>query len=89
MRKVEQESREQALVRLDGGYRLASPGEPADATFLIGPSNIGGFVRFTPDPTRTPRGQSIAPAVVAAFALADREFGTNLGPLAASVPVRR
>jgi hypothetical protein len=89
MRKVEQESREQALVRLDGGYRLAAPGEPADASLLIGPSNIGGFVRFTPDPTRTPRGQSIAPAVVAAFALADREFGTNLGPLAASVPVRR
>jgi hypothetical protein len=87
--KVERESHEHALARADDGYRLASPGEPADATLLIGPSNIGGFVRFTPDPTRMPRGPSIAPAVVAALALADREFGTNLGSLAAGVPVRR
>jgi len=68
---------------------LASPGEPADATLLIGPSNVGGFVRFTPDPTRTPRGPSIAPDVVAAFALADRELGTELGPLASAEAVRR
>jgi hypothetical protein len=87
--KVEQETREHALVHLDGGYRLASPGERADATLLIGPSNIGGFVRFTPDPTRTPRGPSIAPAVVEAFDLADREFGTGLGPLASADAVRR
>jgi hypothetical protein len=89
MPKVERESHEHALSHADDGYRLAAPGEPADASLLIGPSNIGGFVRFTPDPTRTPRGLSIAPAVVAAFAFADREFGTNLGSLAAGVPVRR
>jgi hypothetical protein len=89
MKKVEQESREQALVRLDGGYRLASPGEPADATLLIGPSNIGGFVRFTPEPTRMAIGGSVAPKVVAAFALADREFGTELGSLSAAREVRK
>lgn len=89
MKKVEQETRERALVRVDRGYRLASPGEAADATLVIGPSNIGGFVRFTPDPTRTPRGPSIAPAVVAAFALADRELGTELGALAPAEAVRR
>jgi hypothetical protein len=89
IRKVENETREHALVRADRGYRLALPGETADATLLTGPSNIGGFVRFTPDPTRTPRGPSIAPDVVAAFALADRELGTELGPLAPAQAVRR
>ena len=88
MRKVEKESHEHTLSRAVGDYRLAAPGEPADATLLIGPSNIGGFVRFVPDPTRTPRGPSIAPSVVAAFALADREFGTELGPLSAARSVR-
>jgi hypothetical protein len=88
MSKVETESHEHALSRAGDAYRLASPGEPADATLLIGPSNIGGFVRFTPDPARTPRGPSIAPDVVAAFALADRELGTELGPLAPAQAVR-
>ena len=89
MRKVEQASHEHALSRAHDGYRLAAPGEAADASLLIGPSNIGGFVRFTPDPARTPRGPSIAPDVVAAFALADRELGTGLGPLASAEAVRR
>ena len=89
MQKVETESHEHRLCRTGGGYRVAATAEQADASLLIGPSNVGGFVRFTPDPTRTPRGPSIAPAVVAAFALADREFGTNLGTLSASAPVRR
>jgi hypothetical protein len=88
IRKVEGETHEHALSHADGGYRLAAPGESADATLLIGPSNIGGFVRFVPDPTRTPRGPSIAPSVVAAFALADGEFGTELGPLSAARSVR-
>ena len=89
MRKVETESHEHRLCRTNGGYRLAATGEQADASLLVGPSNIGGFVRFTPDPTRTPRGPSIAPAVVAAFAFADRELGTGLGPLAPAASVRQ
>jgi hypothetical protein len=89
MSKVERESREHTLSHIDGGYRLASPGEPADATLLIGPSNIGGFVRFTPEPTRMAIGGSVAPKVVAAFALADREFGTELGSLSAARQVRK
>jgi hypothetical protein len=89
IQKVEKESHEHSLCRADGGYQLAATGEQADASLLIGPSNIGGFVRFTPDPARTARGPSIAPAVVAAFALADLKFGTNLGTLSAGAPVRR
>jgi hypothetical protein len=89
IKKVECETHENLVVRADGGFRPASEGQTADGTVLVGPSNIGGFVRFTPDPARTPRGPSIAPDVVAAFALADREFGTGLGPLAPAEAVRR
>jgi hypothetical protein len=89
MSKVERESHEHALSQADDGYRLAAPDEPADASLLIGPSNIGGFVRFVPDPSRTPRGPSIAPSVVSAFALADRKLGTELGPLSPARSVRR
>jgi hypothetical protein len=87
--KAEQETHEHGLARANGDYRLAAPGEPADASLLIGPSTVGGFVRFTPDPTRTPSGSSIAPAVVAAFALADKEFGTGLGRLASAEEIHR
>jgi len=89
IKKVESETHENLVVRADGGFRRASEGQTPDGTLLVGPSNIGGFVRFTPDAARTPRGPSIAPAVVAAFALADRELGTGLGPLAHAEAVRR
>jgi hypothetical protein len=79
-----------ALVGDAGGYRVAGDGERADAKLELGPSPIGGFVRFTPDPARTPAGPSIAPRAVAAFALADAQFGAGLGPLApAGAWVRR
>lgn len=89
IKKLKSETHENLVVRADGGFRLAREGQTADGTLLVGPSNIGGFVRFTPDPARTPRGPSIAPDVVAAFALADRELGTDLGPLAPARAVRR
>jgi hypothetical protein len=89
IKREEQETREHRLVRAEAGYRLAEDGDQVDGTLVIGPSNVGGFVRFVPEPARTPVGQSIAPAVVAAFALADRLFGTGLGPLAAATEVRR
>lgn len=81
-------TQEHPLVRESDGFRLARRGEPADGSLLIGPSNIGGFIRFTAEPARTPIGPSIAPAVVAAFALADREFSTGLGPLSTARAVR-
>ena len=76
------------LVEENGEYRLAGAGETASADLLIGPSSVGGFLRFTPEPSGLPVGPSIAPRVVAAFALADREFGTGLGPLAPARDVR-
>lgn len=89
VRTRKQETQEVKLARENGGYRLLEQGEPSDGTLLVGPSNVGGFVRFTPEPDRTPVGRSIAPAVVAAFALADRSFGTGLGRLTPAREVRR
>lgn len=76
------------VVGDERGYRAARDGETRDATILIGPGPIGGFVRFIPESARTLPGPSIAPRAVAAFAFADAELGTNLGALAPAVNVR-
>jgi hypothetical protein len=60
---------------------VAREDEQADATMLLGPSPVGGFVRFTPDPARTPAGPSIARRAAAAFRFADTALGTGLGEL--------
>lgn len=79
--RVFTEMEEVRLVRIDGGFARAAEGEEADATPSIGPSNLGGFVRFAAVPERTPTGISIAPRAVALFAFADRELETGIGPL--------
>ena len=76
------------LVGGADGYRFAEDGETADATLLAGPSEIGGFVRLTLDPGRNAAGPPAAPRAVAAFALADAELGTSIGPLTPARPVR-
>ncbi|HKF19610.1 MAG TPA: ATP-grasp domain-containing protein [Candidatus Dormibacteraeota bacterium] len=79
--RVFTEMEEVRLARIDGGFARAAEGEEADATLSIGPSNLGGFVRFAAVPERTPTGISIAPRAVAFFAFADRELETGIGPL--------
>ncbi len=81
-------SEEYRLVDVGTAYRLARDREAGDAILRIGPSAVGGFVQFTPDPARVPAGESVGPRAVAAFALADREFGTAIGPLLSARPVR-
>ncbi|HEU4393940.1 MAG TPA: hypothetical protein VFS92_00120 [Planctomycetota bacterium] len=61
--------------------------EPA-ATWEIGPSPSGGFVRVTPAPGAVAPGDSLAPFAVRALAAADALLGTGLGPLEAAVRVR-
>ena len=74
---------------LDGNaWRLAAGAASPSATLTLGPSNLGGFVRLDIDPTRVPPGPPVAPLAAAAFALADRELDTGLGPLEAARPVR-
>lgn len=75
------ETEQLRLVELDGGYRRAAEDEPTHAELVAGPGEVGSFVRFTPQPDRVRIGRSIAPRAVAAFALADRELGTRIGPL--------
>lgn len=62
-------------------YRVARPSEKPDAVLSVGPSDVGGFLHFAPDPERVPVGRSLAPRVIRAFATADREFFTRIGPL--------
>jgi hypothetical protein len=63
--------------------------EVPGGTLVVGPSAVGGFVRFTPSPGTVEVGASVAPAVVVAFAHADRELGTGIGPLEPAPDLRR
>jgi len=76
------------LVEMDGGYRVAGAGEPTHAEILVGPSDVGSFVRFSPDPARIKPGAPIAPRVVRAFELADQLAGTKIGTLVAAREAR-
>jgi hypothetical protein len=77
-----------SLVEEQRGYRLARDGETKHAELVVGPSDLGGFLRFNPDPVRIAPGSSIAPRVVSVFDLADRELGLTFGPLEHAKPVR-
>jgi hypothetical protein len=78
------------VVRTKDAYRLAADREDADADgiFTLGASGIGRFILFAPDPKKIEVGPSFAPRAVDAFALADREFGTSIGPLEPAKPAR-
>jgi hypothetical protein len=79
---------EHPLVEIEEGYRIARDGKDADATLSIGPSGVGGFMGLELRADRYEAGTFIAPKVVAAFDLADREFGAGIGPLEPARPVR-
>jgi hypothetical protein len=74
-------TRELPVTFEGGACRPATDGRPADGVLSFGPSGVGGFVRLALDPGRVPVGRSVAPLAVAAFALADEQFGTGIGPL--------
>jgi hypothetical protein len=81
-------SQEVAVVFEGGACRVAGGGRPPDGTLAFGPSGVGGFVRLRLDPERVPAGPPVAPLAVAAFALADERFGTDIGPLEPARSVR-
>ena len=72
-----------AVVRDGTAYRPAGDRDVPDAELLVGPSDLGGFVRFTPDPARYPKGPALAPQVAAAFELAQTYFDVPVGGLIA------
>ena len=76
--------RETVGVRLAAsaeGFRRAADGEACEGTLEFGPALGGGFVRFRPDPDRTPHGPSVAGRVLDAFRFADAEWNAGIGPL--------
>lgn len=75
-------------LRLDGAApREADEGEPADGVVETGPSAMGGFVRFEPDPERTPTGPAFAPRAVLALRAAEQLLGAAIGPVEAAPDV--
>ena len=57
-------------------------------TVQVGPSSVGGFLRFTLRPERVERGLSAAPEVVRAFRFTDRALGTDFGEFEVARNVR-
>ena len=76
------------VVRGPSGYRLAADGEDADGSITLGPSGVGRFALFAPQPAKIAPGASFAPRAIEAFALIDREFDAGFGPLKAAKPAR-
>lgn len=77
-----------AIVFRDDACRWACDGEPPDGDLVLGPASTGGLLRLVLDEQRTQAGDSVAGRAVAAFALADREWGTGIGPCAAAPNLR-
>jgi hypothetical protein len=72
------------VITLDGAPRMAAEGEPGDGVFMLGPGPMGCFFSYSPVTGALPPGTFLAPHVVEAFGLADREFGTGIGPVVAA-----
>jgi hypothetical protein len=84
-----QDSTESVGLVFEGeGYRRAADETTPDATLEFGPGTLGGFVRFVPDPERTPVGASLAPRAAAALRLADEIWDTGIGALTPARAVR-
>ena len=75
---------ERAFVLTDHGCRWAAPHEPPDGALRLSPFGTRALVELCPEPGRLPSGSSLGPLAVAAFALADAEWGTRFGSLEAA-----
>ena len=82
------ENRTLEVVRDGDEYRESRPGEEPHGTVQLGPSSMGGFLRFTLRPERVERGPSAGPEVVRAFRFTDRALGTDFGEFEVARNVR-
>ncbi|KAA2262453.1 hypothetical protein F0L68_12800 [Solihabitans fulvus] len=78
---------ERPVVFAEWSCRWAHAEETPDAVLRLKPAPIGGRLELDLDPDVLPPGRPVAPLAVAAFALADQEWGTGFGPLEPAVPV--
>ncbi len=82
------EPREGRVVDGSEGWRLAEDGEPCDATATLGAHPVGGYLRVTLEPDRTPVGPSCAPRVAEVMRFLDTAWGLGIGPIEAAPEVR-
>ena len=75
---------EPVVVEPTGEFRRTSAGEAPTATVVAG----GNFVRCRYEPGAVPTGPPTAPLAAAFWRFADRELGTDAGPLTAAPDVR-
>lgn len=75
------------VVFADWSCRWAQEGEAPHGQLRLEPSPLGARLELDLDPDSVPPGRSVAPLTVAAFALADQEWGTGFGSLEPAVPV--
>jgi hypothetical protein len=83
------ETDERAVIVSGDGVRLAREEEESHGVLMLGPSAVGGYLRFEPHADRVLPGRPLAPMVASAFALADATWGTGIGPLEPASDVRR
>jgi hypothetical protein len=69
-------------------YRVVGEADPSDAKIEFGPGAMGGFVRFRPNPSRTPVGPSLAPRAIEALAVADDLWDLGLARMYPARSVR-
>jgi hypothetical protein len=67
-------------------WRWAASGDATAGRLTTGPSALGTFVRCGFDPDATPVGPSVGKRAAAFWEFADRELGTNVGPLTPANP---
>jgi len=79
---------ERPLCWDSASYRWANDTDTIDGWVTTGPSPVGGFVRLTLNPARTPIGSSVATQAASFWAFADDVLGTRIGPLLPARSVR-
>lgn len=86
--RVQSTTETRYLAAGDTGLRVVTDENDRDGTLEFGPGAMGGFVRFRPDPLKTPVGPSLAPRAVSALAIADELWDLGIGPLLPAESVR-
>jgi hypothetical protein len=81
------EPQERPVVFTDWACRWAHPDETPHGVLRLKPFPIGGRLELDFYRDGVPSGRPVAPLAVAAFALADQDWGTGLGPLEPAIPV--
>ncbi len=88
-RKKQTETKAVSLVWERGAFRIGVEGDEPDASAILGPSAMGGFLKVELVPERTPVGPSAAGRVALALRCLDQHWDLEIGELepARDVPI--